>query len=90
MYKVYTDISDLKNVHTQVKTYVYTGKLFLLFQKVMTVVFGCNEYDSIVSGVLDLDKVLNKQSYYGYVPTKKPQCNQNIQLFVFNQTQNSP
>ena len=56
MYKVHTDISDLKNVHTQVKTYVYTGKLFLLFQKVMTVVFGYDEYDSIVSGVLDQDK----------------------------------
>ena len=56
MYKVQTDISDLKNVHTQVKTYVYTGKQFLLVQKVMTAVFGCDEYDSIVSGVLDLDK----------------------------------
>ena len=57
MYKVQTDISDLKNIHTQVKTlYVYTVKQVLLFQKVMTAVFGCDEYDSIVSGVLDLDK----------------------------------
>ena len=51
-----TDISDHKNVHTQVKTYVYTGKQFLLVQKVMTAVFGCDEYDSTVSGVLNLDK----------------------------------
>ena len=49
----------LSYLHTQVMTHVYTGKQFLLFQEVMTAVFGCDEYDSIVSGVLDLDKALN-------------------------------
>ena len=73
----------LSNLHTQVMTHVYTGKQFLLFQEVMTAVFGCDEYDSIVSGVLDLDKALNTTITLWLCSDKKPSMQPELEAICF-------
>ena len=64
-------------------THVYTGKQFLLFQEVMTAVFGCDEYDSIVSGVLDLDKALNTTITLWLCSDKKPSMQPELKAICF-------